>query len=349
MISQHYRLYSFTILRQLQGLSHCTSFASNAGAQMASSEVRSFTEPAEYAAAIQGVAAELSPSARGPFAAGFTRVRFNSLSLLRTKENQPRIAHLTPCFSPGFLISFQIESDATVYESGVQRPQDSITQIAMDQPFIQRTDKSTNHGSLHLPSGVMESAGLTAAETEITPPRTHTIITPRPGAIAKLRELHRAVGLLAAESPDVLAHPEVARGLEQALIQAMVACLDASDNHKNTRTQRQHAAIMRRFFTALERDPSRPLYFLEIAQEIGVSVRCLSVCCREHLGMGAKRYLLLRRMHQARRALLIAEPGKTRVTDVATQYGFWEFGRFAVNYKSLFGESPSATLQRQRA
>ena len=64
--------------------------------------------------------------------------------------------------------------------------------------------------------------------------------------------------------------------------------------------------------------------------------------------MGPKRYLLLRRMHLARRALRDAAPDATSVTDIATRYGFWQLGRFAVEYQALFGEAPSATLHRSR-
>jgi AraC-like DNA-binding protein len=62
--------------------------------------------------------------------------------------------------------------------------------------------------------------------------------------------------------------------------------------------------------------------------------------------MSPKRYLLLRRMNLAWRALRAARPDTVTVTDVATHYGFWQLGRFAVEYRSLFGESPSVTLQR---
>jgi AraC-like DNA-binding protein len=101
---------------------------------------------------------------------------------------------------------------------------------------------------------------------------------------------------------------------------------------------------MRRFRRAAEDNPDLPLYIPELCAAIGVSDRTLRACCREQLGMSPKRYLLLRRMHLARRALREAVRSPTTVTEIATQFGFWELGRFAVRYRSLFGESPSATL-----
>ena len=42
------------------------------------------------------------------------------------------------------------------------------------------------------------------------------------------------------------------------------------------------------------------------------------------LGMGPLRYLWLRRMEQARRALAISDPATVTVTEIATRYAFWE-------------------------
>ena len=64
--------------------------------------------------------------------------------------------------------------------------------------------------------------------------------------------------------------------------------------------------------------------------------------------MSPKQYLLLRRMNLARAALRDGFPVTTTVTEIAAQYGFWQFGRFAGEYKSLFGETPSTTLHRPR-
>ena len=96
----------------------------------------------------------------------------------------------------------------------------------------------------------------------------------------------------------------------------------------------------------LEANPEQALYMGEICAAVGASYPTLRACCHEHLGMSPKRYLWLRRMDLARRALRRADPEVATVTEIATGYGFWELGRFSVAYRSLFGKSPSVTLHR---
>jgi AraC-like DNA-binding protein len=103
---------------------------------------------------------------------------------------------------------------------------------------------------------------------------------------------------------------------------------------------------MRRFEQVVESNEDEPLYIPEICAQIGVTDRMLRLHCQEHLGMSPHRYLWLRRMHLARRALARADVRDKTVTEIANDCGFGELGRFAVAYRKLFGESPSVTLRR---
>ena len=135
--------------------------------------------------------------------------------------------------------------------------------------------------------------------------------------------------------------------MEGALIHALIMCLtnDGTDNDA-PRSVAGSTTIMRRFEQVLESREGEPLYLAELCMAIGASERTLRMHCQNHLGMSPHRYLWLRRMHLVRRALVLADPSITTVTNVANNFGFAELGRFAVAYRKLFSESPSMTLRR---
>jgi len=56
----------------------------------------------------------------------------------------------------------------------------------------------------------------------------------------------------------------------------------------------------------------------------------------------------MRRFHAVRRALLAARQGSVNVAHIAHSHDFYELGRFAVDYRNLFGERPSETLAISR-
>jgi AraC-like DNA-binding protein len=95
----------------------------------------------------------------------------------------------------------------------------------------------------------------------------------------------------------------------------------------------------------LSTDLSRPLSLADVARELGTSTRSLSRAFLTRHGMGPVAFRRLRRFEAARRDLFLADPGKTTVTDTALRYGFGHLGRFAVDYRKLFGEVPSETLR----
>jgi transcriptional regulator GlxA family with amidase domain len=83
-----------------------------------------------------------------------------------------------------------------------------------------------------------------------------------------------------------------------------------------------------------------------LCSEIGVPERTLRVCCTEFLGMSPIRYFLMRRLNMARSALRRADPATASVAEIARIHQFQEPGRFAVTYRTVFGEMPSTTLRR---
>lgn len=84
----------------------------------------------------------------------------------------------------------------------------------------------------------------------------------------------------------------------------------------------------------------------QFAQQLAVSQRSLELAFREFLGITPRQYLNYRRMHGVHSELQRRPPKSRCVTQVANAWGFSELGRFAGEYKELFGELPSTTLHQ---
>jgi len=67
---------------------------------------------------------------------------------------------------------------------------------------------------------------------------------------------------------------------------------------------------------------------------------------RIYRGTSPMKYVKQLRLESAQRELLAGTNGTVRVTDVAMDYGFFQFGRFSADYRRVFGELPSETLAR---
>jgi transcriptional regulator GlxA family with amidase domain len=83
----------------------------------------------------------------------------------------------------------------------------------------------------------------------------------------------------------------------------------------------------------------------DLCSVLGVSRRLLERAFRHQLHMSPARYLRTFRLYAAWRDLVC---GSGTVTSIATEYGFYELGRFSGQYKLLFGELPSETLARAK-
>lgn len=85
----------------------------------------------------------------------------------------------------------------------------------------------------------------------------------------------------------------------------------------------------------------------DVCGALNISRRTLYRAFHDLLDVSPKAYLRLKNMSAARARLLDAANHPTTVTQVALDHGFWELGRFAGTYRTMFGESPSETLRAQ--
>ena len=87
-----------------------------------------------------------------------------------------------------------------------------------------------------------------------------------------------------------------------------------------------------------------PVAIPELAKRVGVSQRTLENAFQDSFGIPPAKYLRRRRLNQVRRALQRSSSKATTITKIGSSWGFTELGRMAVEYRALFGESPSETL-----
>lgn len=312
---------------------------------MPSSTVLTFTDPDLYATSILRTNAKVTTLGRGRFEAKLVQIDLGRLQIQLLSDNLPRIAYSADDAGYG-TISFRTHSGPALVRSGVELLPSNIIRRGEAEDYFQKSDGLASFGSMALPIEDLVSIGAAVVGCDLAPSKDGVSVVPSADALMKLHDLHEAAGHLAEHAPSVITHPGAAHGLEQALIEAMVTCLGIRDAGEDKSALRQHSAIMRRFHRVVEENPDHALFIPELCKEVGASERTLRICCQEQLGVSPRRYLLLRRMQLVRQALRAGERGATSVTEIATRYGFWQFGRFAGEYKSLFGEFPSSALAR---
>jgi transcriptional regulator GlxA family with amidase domain len=127
------------------------------------------------------------------------------------------------------------------------------------------------------------------------------------------------------------------------LISAILSATAIINLAANTRSSRH---IMQRALEYARRHDGETLRVTDIARAARVSERSLHRAFKEQLGIGTARYLKIRKLNTVRRVFCTAHPPGDILTKILTENGVSQFGRFASEYRALFGEKPSETWAR---
>jgi AraC-like DNA-binding protein len=145
------------------------------------------------------------------------------------------------------------------------------------------------------------------------------------------------------------ASPMVLGELEELLIAGL--CIGFDDQlaiDPDARARQNHVRHYHRALDYIHVHLTEPLGWETLCHQVGVSRRTLEYAFRNVSGVSPGQYIKLRRLAAARKMLVEADPAQTTVTSIALKYGFHHLGSFSIDYKSLYGESPSQTLQSRK-
>jgi AraC-like DNA-binding protein len=312
---------------------------------MPGSGTRTFLEPDHYEASLRQTQIEIVIALSSKFKARLTWAELHDLEALRCEEDFPRVAYV--CLAPQLsFVTFPAHSGSLPVWGGTELQPGEIVFHGRGERLHQSTPGSFVWNLIALDPVQLEQYGRALSGKPFSLPSERKILRPSPRDVARLRRLHAQICRLAETKPKLLAHTEVARAIEQGLIQTLVACLTAASVQAEGPTKRRRARIMIRFEEVLAEHLSEPLLTTELCELIGVTERSLRACCAEFLGMSPVRYVLLRRLSRARVALRDAAPDGANLLELVRDLGFTELGRFEAAYRAAFSETPLTTLQR---
>jgi len=310
---------------------------------MLCSSISHYTVIDELRSALQPANNEIVITGTGSFSVRVVTVDLPRLRLQQIDETLARIWHIQMAHSQ-VTIGFSACPGPSMRCQGVVLGPDDLALFSAAQPAWHAISGPSQFAIISLPEDILTKLGVALVGQPLIPPDTMTAQVP-PRWMERLRSMHATAIHLAERSPELIADPDAIRGLEASLTEAMIVCLTSGRMRTDTASQRRRTLIIKRLHELEEAHRDRTLYLTEICKAIGVSQRTLTDICQDVLGVSPRRYLFLRRLHLVRRELRESVPGRGKITEIATKYGFWELGRFSVSYRALFGESPSETLQ----
>jgi AraC-like DNA-binding protein len=273
----------------------------------------------------------------GEFRARLTRVTLHSLRLSAVEEHLSRTA-LVHVPAGMMLVALAQGRAFAPFWGGVRLGVDEIIRFEAGHGPHTRSNGPCRWESIWLPAAGLARFGtaLTGAAFAVSSTRWRL----RPAAIRHLRHLYSA-GIDASERrSSVFIGNEAAHGLEQQLIEALIECLSNGSNVAETRSAICHREVARRFEALLQAQPERAFRMTEISEALSVPPRTLSPVCEEQLDMAPAEYVRRRRMQLVHRALRPGNLDIAGIAGIARQSGFRSLGRFAAEYRALYGELP---------
>ncbi len=134
--------------------------------------------------------------------------------------------------------------------------------------------------------------------------------------------------------------------LRRLITGALVAFPNSALEHQRPHDDAEPATV-RRAVEFMDAHAQDDIDLVQVAEASRIGPRGLQVAFRRHRGQTPWEYLRRVRLEGAHRELEAGDPSRgDTVATIAARWGFAHPGRFAVEYRRTYQDSPSATLRR---
>jgi AraC-like DNA-binding protein len=191
---------------------------------------------------------------------------------------------------------------------------------------------------------------LGAAIADIDPDKTaddlaFTSYVPRsPAAAAQWRAVVDQLSASLAGPTDAPVHAEASRLLASSLLHTFDNNIVGDESLSARDLGDATQATVRRAQRLIDERAGDDLALSDIAEACAVSPRALQYAFRRHLDCTPHAYLRQVRLDLVHQ--LLRDGSVTNVADAAARFSFFNPGRFAAEYRQMFGENPRQTLSR---
>ncbi|TDO95782.1 helix-turn-helix domain-containing protein [Marinomonas balearica] len=282
---------------------------------------------------------EYDQTSRGSFFGSITELAFSDLQVFQEYTSQA-LQQKCIVWSDSVWLGIPVENQEASRINGLSIHPNTIMCRPGDYEFQLTTPEDYDlYGMVVQLESLMNTAQIHGVELNWKELMQH-------GRLAIPEQTLRDVRIVLQRMLDMSAHTKANRMSHDVLMMALLEVLkEETPQPASTQTFHRRKEVVDAARSFIEAHSDTPLTVTDLCQVTNVSRRTLQYSFESIIGMSPIQYLRISRLNGARRNLLKSH-GNATVSDVAATWGFWHLSQFAKDYKTLFGEKPSQTLEQ---
>jgi len=307
---------------------------------------RSFSDADEVREAVKEAETNFTQVSSGKYAGGLTRVELGDLGMHHVRS-EPDTVNVSFLDREHFALVMPFRWSGQLVWDGKELHRPPLLLYAPGSEHMRR-GRAVEGVALALPREWVETsvASLIGVDKGAAAFRSGEVpVSPR--------DRDRLTALLLQSIRAASANPEALRSAwarEIAVAQIKQAVLEivpgAADLDRERGTRAAPLRIVRAADEHFEQARDHIVSLPDLCRAARVSARTLEYAFQQVCGLSPTQFFKRRRLSLARRKLLDSDPSAGAVKVAALDAGFLHLGRFSVEYRASFGESPSETLKR---